>query len=436
MPNDADGSAPSVPGSGAPSPPGTPSGGSQQVRSRRWAVAIIVIAVAALVVFAVLFTGVVVISPQHSVSSYEPQPFSAAESAADNLSGATPGGPWLLHGVQGSDVTVPFGIQAQFGSTCEYSSGTGYDSIEPYTGNYSNGQLGNWLFFYHNAKDTEFLVVADEGGRTSNIGVVSLSTCGPGTTIPPEIPHTVLDSPQVATALHSNILVERFIGSNPIANSSFLLVDLGAPWGWVWQVGYQTCQVGSYGPWTGNDVEARVNATTGSIENISSAAGVSSCTEHPITTPIGPVFGLFFPTEATCPAGDTYAGNGCRGGDAIYRAWVDYAQSPVDLGNLLLQVETSNGTVLTLSDGVGGFAVLNGSLDLVAESAASPTMSMTGWTFPPGSPATNATVLKNGFGYASEFEVDLGPSSPYGLGYVLVVSGTGPLSGTVSENLP
>jgi len=393
----------------------------------------LVLVIAVLVVLAVLLTSALVFPPSTPASSNVPQSFFTAVSAAENLSEVTPGGPWLLHGVEGSDVTTHFGIQVEFGSDCSYLSGTGYDSIEPYTGNYSNGELVNWVFIYHNAKETQFLVLTDDGGPASNIGILSVSGCSGESIMPPVIPSVVIDTTQVAAALVHNVLAERFIASNPVANSSFTLVNRGSPFGWVWEVGYQTCQVGDYGPTTGNEVQAVVNATTGDVDNISTASGVSSCSGHSATTPLGSVFGLFYPTEAMCPTGDTYLVNGCRGGDAIYRVGIAYSQPVAHLGDLLLQVETSTGVVLSLSEGVGGFGVLNGSSEAVAESAASPTLSMNGWTFPLGSPATNATVLSNTF---SEFVVDLGPSSPYGHGYVLLVTGTGPMSGAFSENLP
>jgi len=415
----------------APGPStGTASAGPQPVRSRGRTVAILVIAVAAIVVVSLALTGVLPLFPAASSTSYTAQAFSPAVSAANNVSASTPGGPWSLRGVQGADTTIPTSIQV--GSNCGFQSGSGTESFGSYTGNYSNGELDSWTFLYENPGNTQFLVVEDNGGHASAVGVSS-SNCDQNKGSVPVNPEGVIDSPRIATTLLHNLLVERFIASNPIANSSFLLIDLGPPTGWVWEVGYQTCQVGGYGPFTGNDVEAIVNATTGVLNNISSATGVSSCAGHATPTAIGSVFGLFFPKEATCPPGDSYAVNGCQGGDAIYLVGVAYAQSVAHLGNFFLQIETSDGKVLTLSQGVGGFAILNGSTDAVAESTAGPTLSMTGWTFPAGSPANNSTVLENG---KSSIVVDLGTSIPYGLGNFLVVNGSGPLSGTFGENLP
>lgn len=418
-------------GATSPNPATFASSTPAPARHKNRTIALLVIVVAAIVVLTLVFSGVLVIFPKGSQTTTELQPFSVAVSSADNLSAATSGGPWSLHAVQGSDVTIQSGIQV--GSDCDYSSGSGYDSIKPYAGNYSDGELANWLFIYLNAEGTQFLVVADEGGHASDIGIASESSCAVAATSPAVNPSIIVDSPAVAEALGQNLLVERFLASDPIANSSFLLIDQGGATGWVWEVGYQTCQVGNYGPWTGNDVQATVNATSGEVETVRSATGSTSCTGHSAMTPVGSVFGLFTPVEQACQAGDTFAANGCRGGDFCYAIQVDFDQSAAPLGDLLLEVETSRGAVVNLPEGVGGFAILNGSSDLIAESTPSSVLSMTGWTFPVGSPATNSTVLENGL---STVLVDLGPSSPYGLGYLLLVNGAGPLSGTFSENLP
>lgn len=392
-----------------------------------WTVTALVAVVTVLVVLSLVISGVFVPSSGPSGGG-APQPFSVAVTAADNVSGSVPGGPWSLRGVQGSDDTVRSGIQ--FGSNCEYSEGTGSYSIGPYAGNYSNGKIENWIFYYVNAKDTQALLVADDGGHASMVGIASPVSCLVGPTIPPITPGTIIDSTRIATTLLANLLVERFLASDLIANASFRLVPLGGPLGWVWEVGYQNCQIGDFGP--ANTVEATVNATTGTVYEVSSTSGVSSCAEPPSSTPIGYEFELFWPTLGTCAAEDSYPLNGCQGGDYMYQVTVVYDQSAARLGDLRFEVQSANGTVVHLPRGTGGFAVLNGTLRAVAESPLSPTLSMTGWTFPSGSSASNTTQLSNG----QIIELDMGPGSPSGQGYVLVVNGTVGLSGTFSETLP
>ncbi len=403
-------------------PPGPPS------RPREmWTVTALVAVVTVLVVLSLVISGVFVPSSGTSGGG-APQPFSVAVTAADNVSGTAPGGPWSLRGVQGSDDTVRSGIQ--FGSNCEYSEGTGSYSIGAYSGNYSNGEIENWIFYYENAKDTQALLVADADGHASMVGIASPVSCLIGPTVPPIIPGAIVDSTRIATTLLANLLVERFLASDLIANASFMLVFLGGPLGWVWEVGYQNCQISDFGP--ENTVEADVNATTGAIDEVSSTAGFSSCSVLTSPTPLGYVFELFWPTFGTCAAEDSYPLNGCQSGDYVYLVQGEYHQSAARLGDLRLEVQAANGSVVHLPRGTGGFAVLNGTLNAVAESPLSPTLSMTGWTFPSGSSASNTTPISN----SQSIELDMGPGSPYGQGYVLVVYGTGELSGTFSETLP
>lgn len=425
MPDDA--------GAGASVPAGATPSSTRPRWKRRRAVAIVVILVAVLVVLALVFTGVLVVLPQSSPGPGEPQPFSTAVSAADNVSASTSGGPWTLHGVQGSDVTVHFGIQV--GSNCGFTSGNGFDSIQPYTGNYSNGTLANWLFFYQNPKATQFLAVADDGGHTSNIGISGSSGCGLNNNTPPVNPSVVVDSTQVAATLLHNLQVERFIASNPVANSSFLLLYKGEIGGWMWQVGYQTCQVGNYGPLgaVGDSLQAFVNATTGTVDEIYSALGVGSCSGAPTQTyPVGTVLGFGLATLSTCLTGYTYAANGCHAGDWTYLVPLVVAQQVVTYGSITFQVEGPNGAVVTLAGQTGGFAAfafLNGT-ELLAESPASSLLSMTAWTYPSGSSASNSAHFDD------SVLIDMGSENPEGSGYMFVVTGQGSLYGTFTIGLP
>lgn len=386
------------------------------------------VVVAAIVVLA----GVIFLSPASSSGPFRPVSFSVAESAATNVSSSTPGGPWTLLGATGVDGTTGVSTSVQWPG-CDYISGTGFDSGRPYLGNYSSGQLANWLITYFDPGRTQFLVIEVDGGHASNIGVAS-GSCGAG--VGPAVSSNVIDSTQVAAALLRSIQVERFLGTAVSANASYALVDLGGGIGVVWQVSYETCAIAASGPFAGvgSDVEATVNATTGRIVDLrSSLASSPSCAEPPATVPIGSVFGAEVHGLLTCPSGDTYVGNGCRAGDYAYEIGIAYVQTAVTFERVLFEVETATGGVVNLGPVDGGFAIVNLSGAVLAESTPGPLLSMTGWTFPVGSPATNTTPLNM---VNDLIVIDMGTSAPSGEGYLFVTNGVGSLSGSATIDLP
>ena len=146
--------------------------------------------------------------------------------------------------------------------------------------------------------------------------------------------------------------------------------------------------------------------------------------------PPAPEFVLGFPILATCPAGYTFAVNGCLAGDFVYA--IPVAGSVVTFGDVLFHVGTRNATVYVATGGALGFSILNATSAIAAQySAPGGAMSMTAnWTFSDGTDAS--TPLSALF----SIQVDMGSLDPYGQGYSFVVLVTGGASGSVSVSLP
>ena len=152
---------------------------------------------------------------------------------------------------------------------------------------------------------------------------------------------------------------------------------------------------------------------------------ISGLTHGPGNTPIGSAFAAGNPTASTCAVGNTYATNGCLAGHYIYTLTIE--SSTIAFGSIEMQVKTSGQTIFTAA-AVGGFSVLNTAGVVVAQSAASTTMSMvTTFTFP-GALVTSSTPLTNLY----TIEIDMGTGNPAGQGYTFDGLGTGSYSGTTS----
>ena len=162
---------------------------------------------------------------------------------------------------------------------------------------------------------------------------------------------------------------------------------------------------------------------------------ISGLTHGPGNTPIGTAFTAGSATPSTCATGNTYAAKGCLAGDYIYT--LSIASSTVTFGSVQFEVKDSAGGVVALPAGVGGFSVLTITEAVAAQSGpASATMAMTG-TFAtyPGTPplATASTSLTTLY----TIVIDMGTTSPAGLGYTFVVLGIGSYSGsTAAVSLP
>jgi len=424
-PNPADAALTVAQTPGATTPPSSP---PKRRTSRGVKVGVAVAAVVVVAVLVLGLTGVIPFPLRISSGSVSLVPFSAAESAAHNLSSSTAGGPWTLRYATGMDVTTALSTKVG-GSGCEYANGSGVDSIGSYSGNYSNGKLENWLFVYVNSIDSQFLEVTVSGGHASDIGVAS-ENCGLGDA--PPIGTHILDSTQVAAILLNDSPVRAFLYSEPSANAVYMLVNFEGSEGAVWEVAYQVCNTGVPNGPQGGDVEAWFNATSGMAEGLTYNSPGTSCSTQMGPVPINFVLSIGSSSPFTCPVGDTYATNGCTAGDYVYHLSVGYYESAVTLGSVRFEVTTATGGVVNLGTADGGFALLNPSGGVLAESTPSPLLAMTGWMFPSGSSATNSTDWYPATGGLS---IAFGAISPFAQSYFLSGFGEGLYGGLLYGGL-
>jgi hypothetical protein len=393
---------------------------------------VVTVLVAVIVVLTLVLTGVIPLPSGGSSGPVRPTSFVAADATADSLAADIQGGPWSLIFVSAMDVTTAYSYL--IGSNCPFISGSGSDSTSSYTGSYSNGLLADWLFAYLDPSTTQTLFVAVNGGEAFFLAIASNTvSCGQHGPLPPSyVPATVEDTTQVATTLLGSLQTQRFLANETSANASYMLINLGGGAGWVWDVSYETCSLAGMVPPVGSEVQAIVNATSGKIVELSSAAAGPGCARHPGSSSIGSEFFTGYPGLSICPAGETYAADGCQGGDYTYSLNIEDAQSQVTFGRVLFGAEMANGTSINLGPAEGGFAVLNGTGSLLAESAPSHHLSMAAWSFPIGSPATSVTPLTG----TEEILIDVGTADPEGNGYQFVATGQGQLTGSWAIDLP
>jgi archaeal type IV pilus assembly protein PilA len=152
---------------------------------------------------------------------------------------------------------------------------------------------------------------------------------------------------------------------------------------------------------------------------------ISGLTHGPGSTPIGSAFSAGTATPSKCATGTSYATNGCGSGDYIYT--VAIASSTVTFGSVLFEVQTSSGSVLTLTAGTGGFTVESTTNAIAAQSPNGATLAMT-TAFTPVSPLTSSSSLTSLY----TIVIDMGTANPAGQGYSFVVLGTGSFSGSTS----
>jgi len=160
---------------------------------------------------------------------------------------------------------------------------------------------------------------------------------------------------------------------------------------------------------------------------------ISGLTHGPGSTPIGTAFSAGNPISSKCAAGGTYATTGCLAADFVYVLTVETATA--NFGSVLFEVKTSAGSIVTAAS-VGGFSVMTISSVVAAQSAASTTLAMTGTfaTFSGVATTCNGAPCSASTPFSSIYtiEIDMGTSSPVGLGYSFIAIGTGSYSGTTA----
>jgi flagellin-like protein len=163
---------------------------------------------------------------------------------------------------------------------------------------------------------------------------------------------------------------------------------------------------------------------------------ITGLTHGPSSVGIGGAFNAGNPVASTCaPAANTYAANGCKGGDYIYTLTVE--SSSITFTSAEFEVKTSTGAILGLTAGTGGFAIMNTAGVAVALSAAtSATMAMTSpfTAFSATAGACNGNTCSSSSPLTSIYTIviDMGTANPAGQGYTFVAIGIGTYSGTTA----
>lgn len=145
------------------------------------------------------------------------------------------------------------------------------------------------------------------------------------------------------------------------------------------------------------------------------------------SSPIGSAFIAGNPIAGTCLANDTFAAQGCKGGDHIYTLTVE--SSTVTFANVLFEVKTAVGGPYG-HNGSGGFSVIRISGTVAAQTPipGGSGMEMTSTFATYGSGIWPSTALTSVY----TIVLDMGTVNTVGLGLTFVVTGTGGFDGTTS----
>jgi zinc-ribbon domain len=162
--------------------------------------------------------------------------------------------------------------------------------------------------------------------------------------------------------------------------------------------------------------------------------GTVSIDLNVVTVPlgIGDAFNAGNPVASVCGPGDTYASDGCVAGHYIYSLTVEF--SVINFTSAEFEVKTSSGAIATAT-GAGGFSLVTTSGAPGAESATeSTTMAMTSpfTVFSANATACHGRACTTSTPLTSYYTIviDMGTSSPSGLGYTFVAVGIGSYDGT------
>ena len=149
----------------------------------------------------------------------------------------------------------------------------------------------------------------------------------------------------------------------------------------------------------------------------------------PSEIPIGTAFSAGNPVLAQCPAGYSFADEGCNAGDYTYSLAIEY--STVLFGSVLFTVKTAAGGNYSVLPSSGGFSVLSPSGHVTAQTN-STEMGNELWM------NTNWQTYASGVSPSSPLNsldsilIDVGTADPAGLGLAFVVYGDGGYAGSTS----
>ena len=145
---------------------------------------------------------------------------------------------------------------------------------------------------------------------------------------------------------------------------------------------------------------------------------VGHTTTHPPPTPIGAAFAAGNARLSSCPAGASYANDGCTAGDFTYILTI--SASAVAFENVLFEVTNSSGTIVSLFSN-GGFSIINWTGVVQASSTSGDHLAMTSTWNSYATWVTGSTPLTNSY----DILIDMGVGNPTGAHLLFVAMGAG-----------
>jgi len=273
-------SAAQPPGPGPPAPPTVPPPvpapllGPVPPRPRRtWIWPVIAVAVAAVVVFAVLFlTGGFGSGGGSSVPTGTPMSYTQALPVAIAEGQSASGGPWTV--VAGEGVGVSTGISgpaptAFTGSGCTFRAppGAPASTTVPGTpGNATPGTVAAWVFFATNASMSVVLLILVTDLTASLLDLVSgCSDVSTFTEMGAVTTSNVVDSTAIASELDA-AGGASFLANHTVVTHLFVLLGPSAALGGnaYWEAIYSTCQPTAVGG-SGTEFSGTYYAASGSV---------------------------------------------------------------------------------------------------------------------------------------------------------------------------
>jgi len=318
--------------------------------------AIVTVVVVVIVVVALFATGILSTKGGGSSSGTSSD---IALAAANAYAKTVSGGPWSISGLVGIDLSITHTLSLLNGLSPSYCTllGTQNYTIPASSGTYSNGNLATWLVGYINASSTLDVVVSNGQvvAHLEEVGPLSGNHCSGTYPGPAPLNTTGISSVTAASTALSDKNVSAFVAAHPTADARMFLFD------GEWNIDYTTCDYfyDPGAPAQGAEVDAAVNVATGKLDvNYTESLTSAVCLDrfwYGQQIPASDLFAATNPIRGTCPAGSTFATQGCLAGDFTYRLSIETSYIP--FGSIHFSVDTKNGSSYNLT-GPGGFTVL------------------------------------------------------------------------------
>lgn len=426
--------SPSEPTSDPPGPaqPAPASSVPPKRSSRRLLGEVAAAVIAVVVVLALVLAGVIPLGSSGSGTVSGAQTSSEALADANSFASGVAHGPWVLYEVVGVGFVNTSIDHLGYNSYDCTVTGSSNVTIPASTGPYSTGKLSVWSFEYLNGTRTGVLFLQVTNGRVAELLLLGADCLSTGVEAPITVPF--ISSDIAANAALNSTNISAFVQNHSSANALVTLVEQEPGYGGLqWLLTYTTCSpIFSPGvPVQGSYVQAFVNASTGLLVQTFSEPLVNCAFSfyRMSQIPISEGFAIANPTLSTCPAGSTFATDGCTAGDYTYS--IKISLSYLWFSPTSFWVDTASGGLYTAS-GPGGFSVLTSSGSVAAQA---PVASETGMAMPHSWVTFGAGISpESTITTTDTILLDMGTTSPVGLG--LTFEAMGPLGAFSGNTAP